>query len=104
MKDRSILERKSLEDLRYIAKMLGLKSITKYRKANLIDLIISATEASQSESETKEQNPPDIKTVSEDKQKATRKETPKEAPEEEKKTEEETEEAKAPAEKKKRGR
>ena len=39
MEDRSILERKSLEDLRYIAKMLGLKSITKYRKNQLIDYI-----------------------------------------------------------------
>ena len=95
MKDRSILERKSLEDLRYIAKMLGLKSITKYRKANLIDLIISATDVSQSETETKEQSSPDAKSISEEKQKG--------APKKEK-TEEKTEEAKAPAEKKKRGR
>ena len=28
MEDRSILEKKSLEDLRYIAKMLGLKRFT----------------------------------------------------------------------------
>lgn len=41
MEDRSILEGKTLEDLRYIAKMLGLKSLTRYRKADLIDQIIS---------------------------------------------------------------
>jgi len=41
MEDRSILEAKSLEDLRYIAKMLGFKSLTKYRKSDLIDLIVN---------------------------------------------------------------
>ncbi|MCX7772631.1 MAG: transcription termination factor Rho [Clostridia bacterium] len=39
MKDRSILEGKSLEDLRYIAKMLGLKNLSKLKKSDLIDLI-----------------------------------------------------------------
>ena len=42
MEDRSILEKKSLEDLRYIAKMLGLKSIYKYRKNELIDYIVNS--------------------------------------------------------------
>lgn len=42
MEDRSILEKKSLEDLRYIAKMLGLKSIYKYRKSQLIDYILDS--------------------------------------------------------------
>ncbi len=39
MEDKSILLGKSLEDLRYIARMLGLKSISKYRKNQLIDYI-----------------------------------------------------------------
>ena len=37
--DSSILETKSLADLREIAKLAGIKSITKYRKHELIDLI-----------------------------------------------------------------
>jgi transcription termination factor Rho len=47
MEDRSILEKKSLEDLRYIAKMLGLKSIYKYRKGQLIDYIIDSAKDSK---------------------------------------------------------
>ncbi len=39
MKDRSILEGKSLEDLKYIAKMLGLKNLSRLKKADLIELI-----------------------------------------------------------------
>ena len=38
--DSSILQEKKLEDLRVIAKTMGIKSITKYRKAELIDLIM----------------------------------------------------------------
>jgi len=34
------LESKSLEDLRYIAKMMGLKSVTKYRKDELIEKVL----------------------------------------------------------------
>lgn len=93
MKERSILEGKSLEDLRYIAKMLGLKSITKYRKSDLIDLIINVGDT-QAKSEIKEKSSPDTKAISEKKQK----EAPKSKPKEEK------EEIKAPMEKKKRGR
>ena len=96
MEDRSILEGKTLEDLRYIAKMLGLKSITKYRKSELIDLIISVGDVSQTKSETKEQGPSDAKAKTEGKQ--------KEAPKDESKSKEEKEENKEPAEKKKRGR
>ncbi|HPQ47115.1 MAG TPA: Rho termination factor N-terminal domain-containing protein, partial [Clostridia bacterium] len=42
MQDINILKTKNLEDLRYIAKMMGIKSITKYRKGELIDLILEA--------------------------------------------------------------
>ncbi len=42
MQDIKILKTKKLEDLRYIAKMMGIKSITKYRKGQLIELIIEA--------------------------------------------------------------
>jgi transcription termination factor Rho len=38
--DSSILHGKKLEDLRVIAKTIGIKSITKYRKGELIDLIL----------------------------------------------------------------
>ncbi len=34
------LQKKKLEDLRYIAKMMGVKSITKYRKTELVEKII----------------------------------------------------------------
>ena len=34
MEDKAILQGKSLEDLRYIAKMMGLKNLVKYRKAH----------------------------------------------------------------------
>ena len=42
MEDKAILEKKSLEDLRYIAKMLGIRNLIKYRKASLIELIASS--------------------------------------------------------------
>ncbi|NLE25724.1 MAG: transcription termination factor Rho [Clostridiaceae bacterium] len=92
MKERSILEGKSLEDLRYIAKMLGLKSITKYRKSELIDLIINVGDT-QAKSEIKEKSTSDTKAISEEKQEEESKEEPKL-----------TEEIKEPIEKKKRGR
>lgn len=41
--DSSILREKKLEDLRVIAKTLGIKSITKYRKNELIDMILQNT-------------------------------------------------------------
>ena len=55
MEDRSILEKKSLEDLRYIAKMLGLKSIYKYRKNELIDYIVNS--AKEEDSKEKKKSP-----------------------------------------------
>lgn len=38
--DSSILQDKKLEDLRIIAKTMGIRSVTKYRKAELMDLIM----------------------------------------------------------------
>lgn len=38
---------KKLEDLRYIAKVMGIKSITKYRKAELIELILEAGKSAE---------------------------------------------------------
>jgi len=35
------LNKKTLEDLRYIARMMGIKSVTKYRKAELIEKILT---------------------------------------------------------------
>ena len=52
MKDRSILEGKSLEDLRYIAKMLGVKNLTRLKKSDLIDLITKAGEVPATEPST----------------------------------------------------
>jgi len=75
--------------------MLGLKSITRYRKADLIDLILSTGDSSQPKSETKEQSSPDTAVSEEEQDKA---------PHDEKKPEEKTEEDKTSAEKKKRGR
>lgn len=45
----SILREKKLEDLRVIAKTLGLKSITKYRKNELIDMILKETAKEEKE-------------------------------------------------------
>lgn len=52
MEDRSILEGKTLEDLRYIAKMLGLKSLTKYRKSDLINLIVNEAQKATSKEQS----------------------------------------------------
>lgn len=57
MEDRSILEKKSLEDLRYIAKMLGLKSIYKYRKNELIDYITNSAKDDQADSQKEKRKP-----------------------------------------------
>ena len=37
--DISLLKEKSLMDLREIAKMAGIKSVTKYRKGELLDML-----------------------------------------------------------------
>ncbi len=55
--DPSILEDKKLADLRVIAKTLGIKSITKYRKKELIDLILQEAKKGEKEDvEVNEQN------------------------------------------------
>ena len=56
MKDSSILERKSLGDLRYIAKMLGLKNISRLKKKELIDLIASTGDTPGIPQEKKDEN------------------------------------------------
>ncbi|MCF6461188.1 transcription termination factor Rho [Clostridium sp. Cult3] len=52
--DPSILEDKKLDDLRVIAKTMGIKSITKYRKRELIDLILKEAKEGQKEQNTDE--------------------------------------------------
>ena len=47
MEERTKLQGKSLEDLRYIAKVMGVKSITRYRKQELIEKIIAAGERTE---------------------------------------------------------
>ena len=42
--DLSILQDKKLEDLKVIARTMGIKSVTKYRKAELIDLLMQNAE------------------------------------------------------------
>ena len=44
MEDREKLQGKSLEDLRYIAKVMGIKSITRYRKQELVEKILAIGE------------------------------------------------------------
>jgi len=41
MLDKSVLNEKSLNELRQIAKLAGIKSVTKYRKSELVDLLAS---------------------------------------------------------------
>jgi len=54
--DLEILEDKKLEDLRVIAKTLGIKSVTKYRKSELIELIAESVKDN-----VKKEEVPDIK-------------------------------------------
>ena len=54
--DSSLLENKKLDDLRVIARAMGIKGVTKYRKAELIDLILQA-----GEEEPVQEEPPQIK-------------------------------------------
>ena len=49
--DSSILHDKKLQDLRVIAKAMGVKSVTKYRKAELIDLIMQNAKDEESDEE-----------------------------------------------------
>ncbi|MBE7065454.1 MAG: transcription termination factor Rho [Ruminococcaceae bacterium] len=48
--DKGNLEKKSLNDLRYIAKMMNIKSPTKYKKDELIELIITSEVTDSAES------------------------------------------------------
>lgn len=56
--DSSILRDKKLDDLRVIAKAMGIKSITKYRKAELIELIIQHA-SDKDKREREEKNKPE---------------------------------------------
>lgn len=47
MEERAKLQGKSLEDLRYIAKVMGVKSITRYRKQELVEKIMAAGEKAE---------------------------------------------------------
>lgn len=47
MEDYVNLESKKLQDLRYIAKIMGIKSITKYRKKELIDVILETAKEAE---------------------------------------------------------
>lgn len=51
------LESKSLEDLRYIAKMMGIKGVTKFKKEELAEKIL---EAGKSAADTQAQKGPDV--------------------------------------------
>lgn len=59
--DRSFYEDKKLEELRDVAKELGVKSVSKYRKPELIDIILQEKEAEQisEERETVEASVPE---------------------------------------------
>ena len=78
MEDRSILEGKTLEDLRYIAKMLGLKSLTKYRKLELIDLIVEEAKKTGSKMESKKPNSKEAKELKIEENELLKDEKPKE--------------------------
>ncbi|NLY98193.1 MAG: transcription termination factor Rho [Clostridiaceae bacterium] len=51
---KSDLLKKKLEDLRYIAKMMEIKSITRYRKNELVDKILEKAKTYQEEAKAKE--------------------------------------------------
>lgn len=58
--DSSILRDKKLDDLRVIAKTMGIKSITKYRKAELIELIMQYVSEKDKEEREKKNKPEEI--------------------------------------------
>lgn len=58
--DQVNLQSKTLEDLRYIAKMMGIKNISKLKKKELMDLLVSSTDNKDGE------NSQDDKTVKSD--------------------------------------
>lgn len=52
------LDTKTLEDLRYIAKMMGIKSVTKYHKEELIEKILSEGEKSMQQKKADDTDQP----------------------------------------------
>ena len=51
------LENRTLEDLRYIAKVIGLKNIAKYKKSELLEKILEVSQAqNESNKTTNEEN------------------------------------------------
>ncbi|MDD4296246.1 MAG: transcription termination factor Rho [Ruminiclostridium sp.] len=103
MEDREKLQGKSLEDLRYIAKVMGVKSITRYRKQELVEKILAIgegkIETAKLDQEVPPRRPGRPKKVREE---AESKETPSEDNEVEpqQNVDEETDEAKSYSEKK----
>lgn len=73
--DREILKKKTLEDLRYIAKMMNIKGTSRARKNELIDIILEHSETHQ-EVEDKPYIEP-VTEVDEEKQKKMNKESTK---------------------------
>jgi transcription termination factor Rho len=71
--DQVNLQSKTLEDLRYIAKMMGMKNISKLKKSELLDLLVKSTGEVNSEDVQKSK-----KGASKDSSKDTSKETSKE--------------------------
>jgi transcription termination factor Rho len=57
--DRDALQEKSLADLRELARLAGIKSITKYRKGELIDMLLGGEPAQQDELPALEAERPD---------------------------------------------
>lgn len=59
--DQINLQSKTLEDLRYIAKMMGMKSISKFKKNELLDLLVkSPGYANEVDNQKSEENIPNI--------------------------------------------
>ena len=46
---REMLQEKSLNDLREIARLQGVKALTKYRKSELVDIIMNGGKSAPSE-------------------------------------------------------
>ena len=64
---REMLLEKSLEDLREIARAMGVKSVTKYRKAELADIIMNSGDTSPKGAPAVQEKPAEEKTAAEDK-------------------------------------
>jgi transcription termination factor Rho len=64
--DISLLKEKSLMDLREIAKMAGIKSVTKYRKSELLDMLYDLDRQARSNEATQQQQPEEPEDVPEE--------------------------------------